>query len=55
VHRTELLEKPAGASVVAVDRDVLLGGCGSVDPTTGIAHKKVTNKQVGTLTFPSRL
>jgi hypothetical protein len=27
----------------------------SVDPMTGIAHKKVTNKEVGTLTFPSKL
>ena len=27
----------------------------SVDPVTGIAHKKVTNKHVGTLTFPSKL
>ena len=25
----------------------------SVDPMTGIAHKKVTNKEVGTLTFPT--
>jgi hypothetical protein len=27
----------------------------SVDPMTGIAHKEVTNKEVGTLTFPSKL
>jgi hypothetical protein len=27
----------------------------SVDPATGIVHKKVTNKEVGTLTFPSKL
>jgi hypothetical protein len=27
----------------------------SDDPATGVVHKKVTNKEVGTLTFPSKL
>ncbi len=27
----------------------------SVDPATSIAHRKATDKQIGTLTFPSKL